>query len=555
MFQQSMFLAFLLSVGVFAQNEPDPKSNLRPENITDLTYYFYRWTGAYYNGTTTIRIEPQDFIDDSECDTLFNKAVEIVYENSMLAITKENEYIENANPLAFSLRYWDKTANITPPWYSPDGPVDGVTDVSSVKFLTEDRPIGSIEPYWNLTSSHISGSSYSFEGYRNYSINPQVLYFNYSQCRTLSLAEYQGIVLEYDPDDENGSLSDLRVLGPPVVQARFDNQSASITITGVFQGSARSDDPEEMNYLGGPVTISFLGRIDEERSDGLLPNRNNGTPVWNQTLGYDKGVDGKPLQKGAGSRAESGYGIQRRTLQSYGPGFFSLSPTFKSNTTFHTARTDSVRTREELPASNRPLLDVGIPAVSGFAQNLLAGLSAIWKGVGIRPQPEGRSSYEFREQVIMSSNSNDDSGYGTQLEWAPAKPVSIDHITSRRDFDTLFSILFDIMVDQIPLGTSQLARSNEKQSYVLCHPDLDLQNILTDEDGNVTGIIDWEKALAVPRCVGYASLPLFLRYDDHAEGGAGVWPFMQKSLHHYREVYAGAMEATGCLDSLFTRKS
>lgn len=160
-------------------------------------------------------------------------------------------------------------------------------------------------PQWNLSSSHISGSSYAFEGYRNDSIRSQAIKFNYSQCRTASLAEYQGIILEYDPEYENGSTTDLVVPGPPVVSARFDNQSASITLKGVFIGSAASEGRDEMNYLGGPITISFLGRVDQVRSDGLLPNPVNGTPLWNETVGYVFDLNGKEIGNDASGRKHS----------------------------------------------------------------------------------------------------------------------------------------------------------------------------------------------------------------------------------------------------------
>jgi hypothetical protein len=49
----------------------------------------------------------------------------------------------------------------------------------------------------------------------------------------------------------------------------------------------------------------------------------------------------------------------------------------------------------------------------------------------------------------------------------------------------------------------------EPGSFVLRHPDLDFQNILVNDYGYVTGIINWEGYMAVPRCVGYASIPDF----------------------------------------------
>jgi aminoglycoside phosphotransferase len=52
--------------------------------------------------------------------------------------------------------------------------------------------------------------------------------------------------------------------------------------------------------------------------------------------------------------------------------------------------------------------------------------------------------------------------------------------------------------------------SEEPETFVLLHCDLDLQNVLVDDDGEVTGILDWDSCSVVPRSVGYASLPLLL---------------------------------------------
>jgi len=96
---------------------------------------------------------------------------------------------------------------------------------------------------------------------------------------------------------------------------------------------------------------------------------------------------------------------------------------------------------------------------------------------------------------------------------------------------------------------------DEKETFVLRHPDLDMQNILVDDDGNVTGIIDWEGCLAVPRSVGYASVPDFLRRDWRANYSLDDLPHMLWKFEHYRTVYAEAMLATGAPDAKYTAKS
>jgi hypothetical protein len=96
----------------------------------------------------------------------------------------------------------------------------------------------------------------------------------------------------------------------------------------------------------------------------------------------------------------------------------------------------------------------------------------------------------------------------------------------------------------------------EKETFVLRHPDLDMQNILVDDSGNVVGILDWEGCLAVPRCVGYASVPDFLRRDWLKGYSLQERPHMTTwQLDHYRKVYADAMMETGAPDAKYAAKS
>lgn len=95
-----------------------------------------------------------------------------------------------------------------------------------------------------------------------------------------------------------------------------------------------------------------------------------------------------------------------------------------------------------------------------------------------------------------------------------------------------------------------------RETFVIRHDDLDLQNILVDEDGNVTGIIDWDACAAVPRCIGYTSMPTFLRRDWLPDYGLGRLPHMTWAIERYREVYTQAMEGfCESSDVNFTRKS
>jgi aminoglycoside phosphotransferase (APT) family kinase protein len=110
-----------------------------------------------------------------------------------------------------------------------------------------------------------------------------------------------------------------------------------------------------------------------------------------------------------------------------------------------------------------------------------------------------------------------------------------------------FGILFDHSV----------FKPAQPETFTIQHADLDLQNILVDNEGNVTGIIDWDGAHAAPRCVGTAAAPFFLRKDwlpDYVNN-LGTGPHMGWKTHSYREIYAATLLEAGNSDAMYTMNS
>ncbi|POR36282.1 Uncharacterized protein TPAR_03534 [Tolypocladium paradoxum] len=58
-----------------------------------------------------------------------------------------------------------------------------------------------------------------------------------------------------------------------------------------------------------------------------------------------------------------------------------------------------------------------------------------------------------------------------------------------------------------------LLNRDSRHGFVLCPPDFDSQNVIVDDEGNVTGLIDWDLAQTMPRCVGYARYPGWITRD------------------------------------------
>ncbi|KAL9094631.1 MAG: hypothetical protein Q9165_003191 [Trypethelium subeluteriae] len=114
---------------------------------------------------------------------------------------------------------------------------------------------------------------------------------------------------------------------------------------------------------------------------------------------------------------------------------------------------------------------------------------------------------------------------------------------------------YEILVEQLP----ELEKGSLQ--YFLAHPDIDFQNLLADEEGNITAILDWDRVDTAPAFLGWACQPHWLGEDW---SGEYVWPDIFGShaispteLDHYRTLYAGYLRqaANGHECVQFTRAS
>ncbi|KAF7307609.1 hypothetical protein MIND_00556100 [Mycena indigotica] len=98
--------------------------------------------------------------------------------------------------------------------------------------------------------------------------------------------------------------------------------------------------------------------------------------------------------------------------------------------------------------------------------------------------------------------------------------------------------------------------------YTLTMPDFDSQNVMVDDDGNVTGLIDWDNAQTMPDYLGFARFPGWITRDW--DPLMYHWPHSDREnspeeLHRYRQHYFREMKtilaATGSKDYHLTEKS
>lgn len=80
--------------------------------------------------------------------------------------------------------------------------------------------------------------------------------------------------------------------------------------------------------------------------------------------------------------------------------------------------------------------------------------------------------------------------------------------------------LFSMLLDEFPFPAA-----DEPEKFILAHPDFDMQNILADEYGNVTAIIDWDRVDSRPRYMGWCGPPYFLSMDWDSEF-TYAWPHL-----------------------------
>lgn len=71
--------------------------------------------------------------------------------------------------------------------------------------------------------------------------------------------------------------------------------------------------------------------------------------------------------------------------------------------------------------------------------------------------------------------------------------------------------LLDMIISSLPLSTERT--SSTRETFALSLPDFDSQNIMVDEHGHLTGLIDWDNAGTVPRFLGFSTYPGWITRD------------------------------------------
>lgn len=184
------------------------------------------------------------------------------------------------------------------------------------------------------------------------------------------------------------------------------------------------------------------------------------------------------------------------------------------------------------------------------------------------------AQFSFPKIGSIHKGENGDLTVGPCYDWKEKEDGTV-HIIASGPYDTVAEYLHDhcAVTDENNSSPWKVAATTvtkaairhspfqkPSQGFVLSIPDFDSQNIMVDDEGNLTGIIDWDLVQTLPRCVGYSRYPGWITRDwDPLMYG---WPKSgtensPEELERYRIYYdqgmGEALQQSG--DWEFTRKS
>lgn len=173
---------------------------------------------------------------------------------------------------------------------------------------------------------------------------------------------------------------------------------------------------------------------------------------------------------------------------------------------------------------------------------------------------------------LLPSSQGGGNCIGSCYDWDEAEDGTIS-VTSSGPFSTTESFLQNFWApanekSEYAIGAAKVLEAMlphlpHTSEYVLAMPDFDSQNVMADEEGNITGLIDWDNVQTVPSFIGCLRYPGWITRDwDPLMYG---WPILKdnenspEDLQKYRENYLNemkkALDSVGSSDYIITKNS
>ncbi|SPO03732.1 uncharacterized protein DNG_06415 [Cephalotrichum gorgonifer] len=263
--------------------------NRRPLNVTGLNLDAYKYTGSYYNGTLTYKLDLKDrnydadHMDGPICGDFINKTITVEHD-ALVGVLKKSPSARGKNPVEVEMWGWDKGFD-----FVPTG-TKNYSEFQQFHVYTGATGLEDDVTKYALNVSLVRDFSYDLYGkhaidYDN--LMPTELNFNFTdQCKGDSVVPlrdidyylFAGGLITPTPQDLDFYSRWADDIPQPTIEVYFSETDCRITIRGLF--SVRAKDTE----LVGEITISFEGAADKLRSDQLLLGLE--IPEWNNTLGF-----------------------------------------------------------------------------------------------------------------------------------------------------------------------------------------------------------------------------------------------------------------------------
>ncbi|KAJ5378126.1 uncharacterized protein N7496_005535 [Penicillium cataractarum] len=300
----------------------DPSLNFRPDNVTFSN--LYHWVGSYYNGSTTIQIEPfggvaakeEGTLDTTWCPNLKGNTYNTKFD-TILGLTERAKYNAGSNPLNVVLTLWDPGFN-----FSVLNASKEITDLPWDWALFSALPLDSYngsftEPdLFNLTLAETSKAPYNvsstFTEYGSDSTfdSTYPIVFNMTSCNGTQATDWSAYMISnyyWPTTGSNISYPD------PTFDIVFDDKTAKLTLDAYIQAVQGCEDrPQNQDFceadtlIEAKMTITFEGTIDSYHSDELKTDSSK--PTWLKTVGFNNSTktDGNSTTGSGSSNKKNG---------------------------------------------------------------------------------------------------------------------------------------------------------------------------------------------------------------------------------------------------------